>query len=239
MKSTKCGLGVLALGLVLISGCAEGMFWKTGYLSPWVRQRWSEEEAIAATLFSRRDKMNRLVETALESGSEKQEEASEYLSLIVANEPIVLLRIEATQLLGDLQTETALQALHVAARDRDIGVRKAAVRSLERMGGDSAGALLADMAASDADIDVRIAATTALGRFRGSTVERTLAGVLEDPNPALQMRAAESLASVTGQAFGSDMRAWQKYLQRLIPDSDSGQTATAEGEPDESGSLVR
>ena len=65
-------LFLLAVSLILFGGCAEGMFWKTGYLSPWARQQWSAEEAIAATAFARREKMEEVVENALAGTEESQ-----------------------------------------------------------------------------------------------------------------------------------------------------------------------
>lgn len=190
------------------------MFWKTGYLSPWVRQQWSEEEQIASTLFSKRTQMRDMVDAALVGGADQQLQTSEFLSKVVASDPILLLRIEATRLLGELPNETAGQALQLAAKDREVQVRSAAVRSLQKIGGDTAGHLLAKMAREDSDADVRIGATAALGGFSGPGIVEALSEMIRDPNPAMQLRAAESLASVTGQDFGPDIQAWQAYLDR-------------------------
>ncbi len=205
---------LLTVFLAVLSGCAEGMFWRSGYLSPWVRQRWSAEEEIAATLFSRRAEMRQMVEEATVGGESIQQAASDYLADVITNDPVLLLRIEATQLIGDLQNETALNALQVACRDRQVEVRRAAVQSLQQMGSKTSEQLLAQMALEDADVDVRISATAALGSFQGEEARQALAQVIDDPNPALQLRAAESLARVTGKSFGKDIQAWQAYLQQ-------------------------
>ena len=68
------------------------------------------------------------------------------------------------------------------------------------------------MVKNDQDIDVRIHAVSALGDFTDQRVARILSTVLADPDPAIQMQAAEALGSVTGQNFGSDIQAWQKYI---------------------------
>lgn len=220
---------LFAFALVLISGCAEGMFWKTGYLSPWVRQQWSEEEQIAATLFSKRTQMREMLDAALAGGASEQQQASDHLAQIVSSDPILLLRIEATRLLGELPTETSAEALKLATRDREVQVRSSAVRALEKFGGEDAGYLLSKMAREDADTDVRIAATAALGNFNGPNVSETLSQMIRDPNPAMQLRAAESLARVTGQNFGADIQAWQAYMDRTTTSDQPAERVASEG----------
>ncbi len=198
--------------VVSLAGCAEGPLWKTGYLSPWARQQWASEEQIAATLFAKRDSFHEMVDNALAAGTAKQEEASQYLADVVAKDPILLLRIEATRLLAELPTETAQNALQIASRDREVEVRMAALRAWEKRGGEVAQQMLIQMLRDDADTNVRIGAASALGQFSGSQVTSALATVIDDPNPAMQLRAAESLAAVTGENHGRDIQAWQKFL---------------------------
>lgn len=220
-------LFLLAVSLILFSGCAEGMFWKTGYLSPWARQQWTAEEAIAPTAFARREKMEEVVATALDGSEESQEKASEYLTEIVNNDPILLMRIEATRLLGDLPTETAAVTLQAAAKDREVEIRQAAVRSLSKLKGELAAEILVQVAQSDSDVDVRLAATRALANFPGSSTTRALANVIKDPNPALQLRAAEALVEITDEDFGNDIAAWQTYLADLNEEGEPAKDRTA------------
>ena len=227
MHMKNSNLLFIALSVVLISGCAEGMFWKTGYMAPWVRQQWSAEEEIAATFFARQEKMAEVVAKANTGSLASQEKASEYLAEIVANDPVLLMRIEATQLLGELSTETAELALQTAARDREIEVRKAAVKSLSELDSDLASQLLNQMALQDADTDVRLAATRSLALFPGTNSQQTLADVLNDPNPALQLRAAEALTEITNEDFGRDILAWQEYLAKVNQQADENRDRTA------------
>ena len=210
---------LLLISISFLAGCAEGPLWRTGYLSPWVRQKWSDEEQVAAGLFTKRRQMKEIVENATDGGADAQEEASKYLANVVANDSILLLRIEATRLLANLPTETAGKALEVASRDRQVEVRRAAVRSWEKRGDEMAKTALTRMVRKDGDVDVRIAATVALGQFSGQSVTEVLAEVIQDPNPAMQLRAAESLAATTGEDFGNDILAWQEYLKRTLPDT--------------------
>lgn len=232
MLNNTSRLYLFAVSMVLFSGCAEGMFWKTGYLSPWARQQWSAEEAIAPTAYARREKMEEVVATALAGNEESQEKASEYLSEIVNNDPVLLMRIEATRLLGDLPTETAAMTLQAAAKDREVEIRQAAIRSLNNLKGDVAAEVLAQMAQTDSDVDVRLAATRALADFPGNASTRALANVIADPNPALQLRAAEALVEITDENFGNDISAWQTYLASLdeISDQSKDRTASEDGE---------
>jgi HEAT repeat protein len=88
--------------------------------------------------------------------------------------------------------------------------------------------ILQEIIGSDADIDVRLAATRALQNFDGQAAIGALAIALDDPSPALQLRAAESLQVVTGEKHGTNIRAWQEYVRQSVrPDatSDSPQTA--------------
>ena len=228
MRSNFQRFLLIIISVALLSGCAEGMFWKSGYLSPWVRQKWSEEEQIAATLFSKRAEMRTKVDEAIAGGSDRQEKTSQYLSDIITNDPILLLRIEATRLLGELDTETALSALLIASKDREFEVRLASIRSLQNRSEDLAGQVLAGLASSDSNINVRIRATAALGRYDTAITKQVLADVIKDPNPAIQLRAAEALATMTGQDFGTDIRAWQEYLQETTLEEPSDSSRTAE-----------
>jgi hypothetical protein len=73
---------------------------------------------------------------------------------------------------------------------------------------------LQNMLGSDTNIDVRLAATRALGGFSGGQAVRALGLALNDSDPALQLRAADSLRTSTGQPFGRDIEAWQNYVQQ-------------------------
>ena len=203
-----------------LTGCSEGPLWKTGYLSPWARQQWAAEEQIAATLYAKRDSFQQMVDNALEAGEAKQEEASQFLSDVVAKDPVLLLRIEATRLLAELPTETAANALQIASRDRQVEVRMAALRAWEQRGGQLAEQMLIRLLENDPEPNVQIAAAAALGNFSGEQVQNALAQVIDDPDPAMQLRAAESLAAVTGQDHGRDIQAWQKFLQGALPSPD-------------------
>ena len=68
------GLLVTSLTICLVSGCAEGPLWRTGYLSPWARSHWANEEKIAETWFVRRKQLESEVEQAIAGGAQAQEQ---------------------------------------------------------------------------------------------------------------------------------------------------------------------
>ena len=220
-------LTVIPLGICIggFCGCAEGPLWKTGHLSPWARQKWAEEEQIAPTLYAKRERMREIVDQATVGGSGEKEQASKFLGEIVQKNPVVLLRIEAAKLLGRLPTQTATQALQIASKDRESDVRLAAIRAWRDRRDAAAIEMLDEMIENDQDIDVRIQAISALGEFSDPRVAKILSSVLSDPDPAIQMQAATSLASVTGQDFGTDIQAWQRYI---INSFGQGRTETAD-----------
>ncbi|MEM7456994.1 MAG: HEAT repeat domain-containing protein [Planctomycetota bacterium] len=206
-----------ALLIVAISGCAEGMLWRTGQYAPWVREQWAAEEQIADTLFERKRGMNEMVAGVQNGPADSQAPVASRLTEIVNRDPILLMRIHATSLLGDLNCPTSISGLADASSDNDHRVRLEAVRSWSRMPGQVAVPRLQEMIGSDTNIDVRLAATTALGNFPGQQSVQALSLALEDRDPAMQLKATESLAMVTGEEFGPNVQAWQQYVNNTAP----------------------
>ena len=167
---------------------------------------------MAPTLASRKQRLIELVDSAKNGTAAEQDQVAQHLSKIVENDSIFLLRIEATKLLGQLKSESAIQGLDIATRDADPDVRKAAAAAWKLRGDETAVNRLQGMVASDTNLDVRLAATRALGFSTSPQSLKSLGMVLDDPNPAVRFRATESLAEATGERFGADVGAWKKYL---------------------------
>jgi hypothetical protein len=210
-------LFVLAFMTVSFSGCAEGVFWKAGKYSPWAQQQWADEEKIANTLFTRKKLMADAVDAAINSPVEERQRVAGQLSEVLYRDKVLLLRLHAIKLLGKLDCPASLEALTDAARDHNSDIRVAAVKAWQSMPQDRAIPQLQEMIGSDSNVDVRLAATRALGSFSSQKAVSALAMALEDDNPALQLRAAESLQAVTGESFGRDIVAWQQYVQGRLP----------------------
>jgi len=197
-----------------------------GKYTPWAQNQWAEEEKIADTLFAQKKEMTAKVDAAVGAPVERQQEIAYELSEIASRSPVLLLRLHAVDQLGRLKSPAAVDALANAAQDSNFDVRLAAIRSFEKLPASTAIPNLQRMVGSDTNIDVRLAATRALGQFPGNRAVSAIGLALNDPDPALQLRAAESLQAVTGESFGRDVPAWQQYVSRLpavggMPESSS------------------
>jgi HEAT repeat protein len=71
--------------------------------------------------------------------------------------------------------------------------------------------------ASDTDLDVRMAAARALGTFNDRAAIESLGVALDDPDPALQYCAIQSLRTATGRDYGGDVAAWRQAAQGIEP----------------------
>jgi HEAT repeat protein len=202
----------LLVAIIMISGCAEGPLWRMGQYTPWAQNKWAEEEKIADTLFTKKKNMGEMVDQASRGAVERQQEVAAILADVASRDPVLLLRIHAVNQLGRLTCPAAVDALANAAQDRNSDVRLAAIKAFQALPPDKAIPNLQRMVGSDTDIDVRLAATRALGQFPGERAVPAIALALNDPDPALQLRAAESLQTVTGESFGRNVKAWQNYV---------------------------
>ncbi len=223
----KIALSILVLicsVCLMSSGCIKGPLWRTGYISPWAQQRWAEEEQIAPTLFAKRDELAAMVRSANKGSPTDRERTAAQLAQIAQNDPILLLRLEAVKLLGDLDTTAARDALMVAAKDPQSDVRMAAVYACSKGSNPESVPILQDIIGGDSDVDIRLAATRTLEGYRGPEAVRALALALDDPDPALQLRGADSLQVVTGKNLGHDVRAWQEYVRQSPPIDNSADT---------------
>lgn len=204
---------LIAVGL--FAGCAEGPLWRIGKYTPWAQNQWAEEEKIADTLFKQKKEMIAKVDAAVSAPVERQQEVAYELSEIASRSPVLLLRLHAVDQLGRLKSPAAVDALANAAQDSNFDVRLAAIKSFGKLPASTAIPNLQRMVESDSHIDVRLAATRALGQFPGNRAVSAIGLALNDPDPALQLRAAESLQAVTGESYGRDIPAWQQYVSRL------------------------
>ncbi|MCH2181965.1 MAG: HEAT repeat domain-containing protein [Mariniblastus sp.] len=202
------------LALTLLPACAEGPLWRTGNLAPWVRDQWLAEEQIADTLFKQKREMNESVANVLNSPSQEQDKVAIKLAEIARENQVLLLRLNAVRLLGELNCPEANDALEQALNDPDPDIRIEAIQSWQQKPARIAITQLQGVIGSDTNTDVRLAATRSLGNFTGENAVRALAMALTDSDPALQVRATESLRNATGQDIGADVAAWQDFVQQ-------------------------
>ncbi len=89
------------------------------------------------------------------------------------------------------------RAGRAALRDRDRGVRSAAIERLVRMGGDVAVETL-ELALRDPDRGIREEAVTALKRIGGDRAARGLTAAIHDRAAGIRLRAVDALAAIGG-----------------------------------------
>ena len=126
-------------------------------------------------------------------------------------------RVDAVRALAALSTNSASATLFAATTDRDAQVRVAACQGLATRQDPNAIPALQHVLGSDTDIDVRLAATRALGVFQDRAAIGALAIALDDPDPALQYRAMQSLKTASGQNYGTDLVAWRQFVRGENP----------------------
>lgn len=100
-----------------------------------------------------------------------------------------------------------------ALADNDIETRRTACLALGVRGDDIAVRELARVVSSETNQDVRIAAVKALGASGNQQSLVPLSEVMLDADPALQAQAQESLVTVSGRDYGSDVEAWRQFAQ--------------------------
>lgn len=221
MRYPKTRISTIVL-LLLVAGCAEGPLWQSGKYAPWARSKWAEEEKIADTLFTKKQRMTESVEAALNAPIEQRQRVAEEISEIVHRDPVLLLRLHGVNLSGQLNCPAAIETLEDASKDYNTDIRIAAIKAWEKMPIDVAIPQLQEMIGSDTNVDVRLAATRALGNFSGVKAVQALSLALNDADPALQLRAADSLRKATGESFGRDVVAWQDYVSRFTNSDTEG-----------------
>lgn len=207
------GLAAAASLAVFLPGCAEGIFWRLGRFSPRVVEQWEQEEQIANSVFERKRQMQEAASRALAEGGDSLNRAARELGQTAISEPILINRVEAVRQLSRLNCPVTWEALQRASLDPEPEVRLAVVQAWQGMSMEQAVPALAAVFESDASVDVRLAAVRSLGNFQGQSSRAALQKALNDADPAIQLRATESLARVTGQSLGPDVRAWAQYLK--------------------------
>jgi HEAT repeat protein len=147
----------------------------------------------------------------------EQERVAALLAEAAHKETDPLVRAQAVRSLGGLRTATARTALAERLEDADRDVRLAACTAIAKSGGPDAVERLSQTLAGDSDLDVRMAAARGLGDLGDPAAVAGLGAALEDPDPAMQRRAVESLARVTGRSYGNDVNAWRAYVEGHEP----------------------
>ncbi|MEL7496853.1 MAG: HEAT repeat domain-containing protein [Planctomycetota bacterium] len=215
MANRHAGIILICCFLLPAAGCAEGPLWRAGKYTPWVQNQWEQEEKIADTLFSRKRRISEMTQSAINAPIEDKQRVAESLDEFTERRHPLLLRLHAVKSMGQLNCPAAIESLKRLSSDNSADIRLAAIQAWQNMPADQAIPHLQKMLGSDTNIDVRLAATRALSNFSGQQAVAAISLALDDPDPALQVRATEALQKVTGEQLGRDVNAWQNYIASL------------------------
>jgi HEAT repeat protein len=208
------------------AGCADGPLSEARYLNPWVRKQWDDDEAVATTYHKKVADLAALRSQAARLPADQAEPIAAQLAARLQSEKAPVLRSELVRTLGEIQTPSARSAIQSALTDEAATVRIAACKALGRHPAAESVDPLAQAITSDADLDVRIAAAGALGKFTDATLPaeerkrlaQSLRPALDDRDPALQVAAMQSLATITGRDnFRNNVTTWREYLDGANP----------------------
>jgi HEAT repeat protein len=198
----------LCLAACCFCGCAgspvNGLFYSG---------QWKEDEKFGPTFHTRLQELSSIRADAERLSEAEQARVAQQLNQALAEDPSPLYRAEVVRVLGTLSTPTAAEGLRRAIQDDDASVRIAACQAWTNRGDQEALQVLGQVVGSDTELDVRMAATRGLANFNDPAAVSALGLALDDPNPALQHRAVQSLKEVTGEDFGNSVPDWRNFVR--------------------------
>lgn len=193
-----------ALVMATATGCAGWLPW--GSSEPTEKQiakyGYTADQRIAA--------LRKEAAESLEAGTAAEVRFSQSLIQTLLEEHDPRVRCSIVEIAADFDTPAANAICEGGLRDPDSKVRMTACDVCGRRGKEAI-PLLASCMETDAEIDVRLRAVRALGETGDNAAIAALAIALEDPDPAVQYRAVESLREVTGRDLGNDVNAWRAW----------------------------
>ena len=149
--------------------------------------------------------------------AEEQQRATDELCRALPKEEDILVRAQMLRTLAVFPSPRAEGMLKAGLRDADQDVRIACCDAWAARGGTEANRILCETLTADTDHDVRLAAARALGDLKHPDSVPALGLALDDPNPAIQYRATQSLQAVTGKKFQS-VKEWRDYVHEKKKD---------------------
>lgn len=203
--------GWIVLGFVIATGCAGGPLGLAKY-NPVLRDEWEKDEKYGHTMHHRMEEMQDWAHRGKTMPAEEQRQVATQLNKLIQEEANNVVVLQAVRTLGALTIPEAAEGLQQAARHASPDVRVVACEAWRHRGGPEAREQLTQIVNSDTDVDVRVSAARQLAYFRDTDSIRALGIALDDPNPALQFRAVESLKVITGQNYGDNVVAWREFV---------------------------
>jgi len=154
-----------------------------------------------------------LAKAAPKRSAEEQAFLAGQLASNMENEADPVVREQILRTAATVVTPKSDEMLRAAMEDTDAEMRITACELWGARGGEEAVERLSHALSNDTDLDVRMAAARALGETENPAATPALGTALEDPNPAMQYRAVESLKRVTGEDLGNDVKTWVAFVQ--------------------------
>lgn len=148
---------------------------------------------------------------------EQQQAKAAELAQRYRNESDPILRAQIVRTIARCGSPVAAETLSAALGDSDRDVRIICCDAWAYHGGPLAVPQLSKTLRLDKSNDVRMAAARSLGSLKGPEVVEALAPALDDPDPALQYRAIQSLRKSTGKDFGDDVNSWREFAHGGAP----------------------
>jgi HEAT repeat protein len=179
--------------------------------------QWAEDERLGPTPHQRLEALDSLASQAANAGPDERDRVARKLTGRYRSESDPLFRAAVVRALGDLPSPAAAEGLTLALEDSDPDVRITACEAWRRLGGPEALRVLTRVLNESTDLDVRLAATRELGALGDPAAAQSLGLALDDPNPALQWRAVQSLKAVSGRDFGDNLSAWRQFARGGVP----------------------
>jgi HEAT repeat protein len=190
----------------------DGPFYALNASMPWTQRAWQEDEKLGPTFTKRMEEFDVLENQIASLPSDEQERWANFLSEMIETETSPELRRRSVECMARIPGEIADEGLTKASEDQVEKVRIAACNAWRSRDNQTAEKMLVQIAVSDQSSSVRIAALEALGTTAGGSAKEAMEVALEDDDPAIQFQAIKALKNITGEDFGGDIEAWQKYL---------------------------
>jgi HEAT repeat protein len=216
---TRFGSALILFGAVApAGGCSS-----TQARPNWMRhmvfwEEWESDPNIKGpTPAEQIEQLREQIDAVASMSAAEQHAVAQRMNEAYKNEADPLLRREQIRVSAGCASPIAGETLRAALADSDPDNRAVACDAWAKHGGPQAIPALSDTMKRDAELNVRLAAVRALGKIGGSDAITALGPALEDPVPAMQYRAVQSLREITGKDFGDNAVAWRDYMQNKPP----------------------
>jgi HEAT repeats len=207
-QNSRFMIVILAWMLATWTGCSSG---------PLPRLFASKERTSIITPSMRASTVREMSARAATAQQHEQQQMIETLAAQIRTEPDPLVRRAIQEGVGEIDVPLVQDILLAGLNDTDSGVRMVCCRKLGQRAAESSIGALQQVVRQDDDFDVRLAAVSALGNIRSSRSVQALAIALADRNPAMKNAAVEAMKTASGQDYGNDFQAWQKYAESENP----------------------